>query len=98
MNPSDIDALYNTGRPCIVGEFGMSRMSNNQTVNKNSSTTECDVEAVVTRAKTQGLPVLAWAWNGDGGSYNMVTPTWIRYPVADAYQESRYFWDVISLL
>jgi len=31
-----------------------------------------DVGSVVSRATQLGFPVLAWAWNGDGGNLNMV--------------------------
>jgi mannan endo-1,4-beta-mannosidase len=63
MRTSDIDELFATGLPCIVGEFGDSANPGN--------TKWLDL---VIYAKSKGLPVLGWAWNGDGGHMNMVTP------------------------
>jgi len=59
-----MDELKNTGRPCMIGEYG---------THGGSGT---DVGSVVNRAKQLGFPVLAWAWNGDGGDMNMVKPSW----------------------
>jgi mannan endo-1,4-beta-mannosidase len=87
VQPSDMDELHSTGRPCIVGEFG------------THGTGSCDATKCVERAKSLGFwSVLAWAWNGDGGDMNMVTPTWSQNPTAGTYKESSYFWEVISLL
>jgi mannan endo-1,4-beta-mannosidase len=87
VQPSDMDELYATGRPCIIGEFG--------TLGDGS----CDVTKCVQRAKSLGFwGVLAWAWNGDGGDMNMVNPSWSKNPTAGTYTESSYFWKVISLL
>ncbi len=85
--PSDMDELHGTGRPCIIGEFG--------TIGSGG----VDVSAVVSRAKEIGfLGVFAWAWNGDGGAMNMVSPSWVDSPTASTYTESDYFPDMIALL
>lgn len=86
VQPSDMDLLSSTGRPCIVGEFG--------TVGQGF----VDVNAVIAHAKELGFSVLAWAWNGDGGEMNMETPVWYEQPTADSYTESSYFPSVIALL
>lgn len=86
VQPSDMDTLAATGRTCIVGEFG--------TVGDGL----VDVSAVITHAKDLGFAVLAWAWNGDGGEMNMVTPAWYDQPTADSYKESEYFPSVFTLL
>jgi mannan endo-1,4-beta-mannosidase len=86
VQPSDIDTLVSTGRPCIVGEFG------------KVGTGGTDVNAVISRAKELGLPVLAWAWNGDGGEMNMVQPAWYTDATASSYKESSYFNSVIGML
>jgi mannan endo-1,4-beta-mannosidase len=65
MKVPDINMLANTGRLCMVGEFG----------NMPSGTTLWD--DLVREAKSKGWPVLGWAWNGDGTTpvlMNMVTP------------------------
>lgn len=95
--------LFNTGRPCIVGEFGMSAQGSGPSAGwtsntRGSGTEECNVGEVVTYASQLGFPVLAWAWNGDGGSYNMMSPSWVENAVALAYEETAYFWAVIGYL
>ena len=86
---SDMDELKNTGRPCIVGEFGTSPAA---------GTGSSDVIGVVNRAKQNGFAVFAWAWNGDGGQLNMVSPTWGQNPTSSSYQVSGYLKSVIGLL
>lgn len=87
VQASDMDELASTGRPCIIGEYGTHGDGN------------CNVNECVQRAKSLGFwSVLAWAWNGDGGEMNMVTPPWSQNPTADSYTETSYFWEVFSLL
>ena len=86
VQASDMDELYNTGRPCIIGEFG-------------TGIGPVNVGSVVTRAKELGFPVQAWAWNGDGENLNMVTPYWYQNAQSSDYNESLpYFWDVIQFI
>ncbi len=75
---SDLDDLTNTGRPCIVGEFG-------------NGTGSCDWSGCVDYAKTKKWPVLAWCWNGDGNSLNMVSPAWAINSTATTFSTSSYF-------
>lgn len=75
---SDLDDLTNTGRPCIVGEFG-------------SGTGNCDWSSCVDYAKTKKWPILAWCWNGDGNSLNMASPAWAVNSTATAFTTSSYF-------
>lgn len=87
VQASDMDELVSTGRPCIIGEFG------------THATGECNVFDCVNRAKQLGFrSVLAWAWNGDGGDMNMVTPPWSQSPLSSGYSESPYFWELINYL
>ncbi|RYH29806.1 glycoside hydrolase [archaeon] len=76
MNADDMNVLAKSGRTCIVGEFGY-----------HDGEGPVNVKAVVQRAKSLGFKVLAWAWNGDGNSYNMVQPTWLIDPKASSYSE-----------
>ena len=86
-NNADMDELKGTGRPCIIGEFG--------TIGNGG----VDVYGVVTHAKSIGfLGVYAWAWNGDGGDMNMMSPKWVDNPVATTYDENDYFYELIGLL
>ena len=88
VTSSDVtDLLSLSGRPCIVGEFGL------------ISEGGCDVEAVVNAAKAAGFQgVYGWAWNGDGGSMNMVSPTWSENPTSDTYIETDYCWVILEFL
>ncbi len=86
LRASDLDVLKSTGRPCMIGEFG------------TEGSGPVNVEDVVNHAKELGFPVLAWAWNGDGGGMNMVSPTWSSQPTSSSYAVSPYFWDVINFI
>ena len=74
---SDLDELGSAGRPCIVGEFGNGSGSANWS-------------GLVDHAKSKGWTVLAWAWNGDGGALNMVTPSWASNATATSFSLSSY--------
>ncbi|MCD9576243.1 glycoside hydrolase family 5 protein [Flavobacterium soyae] len=81
MNTSDIDDLASSGRQCMIGEFG------------NSGGSGADWSGIVDYAKNKGWTVLGWAWNGDGGSMNMITPQFQSYTSGSAktYYKSSYF-------
>lgn len=79
VNTSDIDDLASAGKPCMLGEFG------------NSGGSGADWSGIVDYARNKGWTVLAWAWNGDGGSMNMVTPSWASNGGASSFSLSSYF-------
>eukprot|EP01123_Difflugia_compressa_P004477 TRINITY_DN15903_c0_g1_i1.p1 TRINITY_DN15903_c0_g1~~TRINITY_DN15903_c0_g1_i1.p1 ORF type:complete len:278 (-),score=42.02 TRINITY_DN15903_c0_g1_i1:51-884(-) len=86
VQPGDMDELKNTGRHCIIGEFG-------------PGSGPVDVSAVVSHAKQIGfLGVIGWAWNGDGGSLNMCTPSWSQNARASSYSQTSYFYEIMNLL
>lgn len=68
LDNADLDDLQSAGRPCIVGEFG------------TGSSGPANWAVLVDHAKSLGWPVLGWAWNGDGGTMNMVSPSWSANP------------------
>ena len=76
---SDLDDLASSGRPCIVGEFG------------NSPSGSADWSGMVAYARSKKWAVLGWAWNGDGGPMNMITPAWDSVTNASSYGQSSYF-------
>lgn len=76
---SDVDDLGSAGRGVLIGEFG------------NGGSGSSDWSGIVDYAKTKGYNVLGWAWNGDGGSMNMVTPSWSSNPTATSFSTSSYF-------
>ena len=78
-NTSDIDDLASAGKPCMLGEFG------------NSGGSGADWSGIVDYARNKGWTVLAWSWNGDGGSMNMVTPSWASNGGATTFSLSSYF-------
>jgi hypothetical protein len=83
---SDLDDLVATGHPCIVGEFG------------NSPSGNVAWAGMVSYARINKWAVLGWAWNGDGGPMNMVTPAWDTTANAASYNPSAYFTTIYSLL
>ncbi len=76
---ADVDVLGLAGRGVVVGEFG------------NGGSGSSDWSGIVDYAKGKGYNVLGWAWNGDGGSMNMVTPSWSSNATATSFSTSSYF-------
>ncbi len=86
LQNSDLDDLASAGRPCLIGEFG------------NSPSGPANWSGIVSYAKSKGWTVLGWAWNGDGGSMNMVSPSWASNGAATSFTLSSYFSQVYNLL
>lgn len=84
VNTADIDLLNTCGRSCIVGEFG--------------GTTSNSWVALVDRAKSHGWTVIGWSWNGDGGTMNMLSPSWASNGSATSFTKSSYFNTIYSKL
>jgi len=79
LDNGDLDDLASAGRPCLVGEFG------------TGSSGTANWSGLVDHAKSLGWPVIGWAWNGDGGTMNMVAPPWRSNPTATSFAVSGYF-------
>lgn len=79
LQASDLDDLSNTGRRCMIGEFG------------NMPTGSVDWSGCVDAAKSKGWPVIGWCWNGDGGNMNMVDPGWATNSIATSFSTNDYF-------
>ena len=79
VEKSDIDDLIRTGRPVIVGEFG------------SEGNGMCNWSDCVDYAKSKGLLLLGWCWNGDGGGMNMISPAWVKDSTAVKFELSPYF-------
>jgi len=79
LDNADLDDLNSAGRPCIIGEFGTGKSG------------PANWSVLVDHAKSLGWPVLGWAWNGDGGSMNMVTPSWSVNSNPPNFTISSYF-------
>ncbi|GGA81168.1 cellulase family glycosylhydrolase [Puia dinghuensis] len=73
----DLDDLENTGKPCIIGEFGDDPAIQGET----------NWSAIIDYARSKGWPVLGWAWNGDGGKMNMISP---QFQPFDAVATKQY--------
>lgn len=82
LQNADLDELGSAGRPVIIGEFG----------SQNSGS--ADWSGLVDYAKSKKWTVLGWAWNGDGGGMNMLTPSWSQNATATSFSKSSY-WDTI---
>ena len=76
---ADLNELNSCGRDCMLGEFG------------NSGGSGANWSGLVDYAKGLGWAVMAWAWNGDGGSMNMVSPAWSSNGAATSFSLSSYF-------
>lgn len=90
-NTSDIDIMIATGKRCIIGEFG------------NAPSGSCDWKGMVNYAKSKGLTVIGWCWNGDGingsnPSMNMESPGWNQNASSSTYTKSSYFNTIYDLL
>ncbi len=75
---ADLTQMANSGRTCMVGEFGSGSGSSN-------------AFGLTDTARNSGWSVLGWAWNGDGGSLNMVSPSWASNAGATSFSKSSYF-------
>src|ERR1700677_1065381 len=82
MRTSDIDTLVGTGLDCVVGEFG-----------DNGQRGNTDWLTLVNYAKSEGWPVLGWAWDGDGGMMNMISPRFQPFVIGapQQYSATGYF-------
>jgi hypothetical protein len=81
---ASIDYLHNTGRKCIIGEFG------------SGGRGSTDWSGLVDYAKSKNWAVIGWAWNGDGSKptkMNMASPYWgdKNGCKATTYSASSYF-------
>jgi mannan endo-1,4-beta-mannosidase len=81
---ASLDYLANTGRTCMLGEFG------------SEGRGSADWSGLVDYAKSKGWPVIGWAWNGDGSKpvkMNMINPYWGDRNVCGTtnYTVSTYF-------
>jgi len=85
LQNADLDEMGSAGRPCMVGEFG-------------SGSGSANWSGLTSYAKSKGWTVLGWAWNGDGGSLNMVSPSWASNPSATSFSTSSYFSSIYNLL
>jgi len=85
LQPKDLEDMQNTGYPCIIGEFGTGQGP-------------CQWDSCVAYAKKLGWPLIAWCWNGDGGTMNMVTPAWKQAASAGSYAFTAYFDSVYQQL
>lgn len=79
IQAADLDDISNAGRLGIIGEFG------------NGITGPADWSGIIDKAKAKGWPVLGWCWNGDGGTMNMIQPSWASNATATNYSKSAYF-------
>ncbi len=87
LQNGDLDELASTGLGCMVGEFG-------------SKIAGTPAPAVVDYARSRGWPVFGWAWNGDGGILNMLSPGFQPFnPAKNAtYTPTGYFQTIYGKL
>lgn len=74
LNEEDLTYLAAVGAKCMVGEF---------CDNKRGGADWC---SLIDYCYQNDWPLFGWAWNGDGGSMNMITPHWRDQPLATSFQ------------
>jgi hypothetical protein len=89
FSKQDIDRIIQTGKPCLVGEFGP--------IENTPGTGHCNWADCVKYAKKKGMTVIGWCWNGDGRGHNMISPSWEEDPLDDM-QPSAYFNEIYGKL
>ena len=82
---SDLYQMGGVGRSCMVGEFGTGSGSS-------------DWSGLTDTARNAGWSVLGWAWNGDGNSLNMCSPSWASNGGATSFSKSSYFATIYNKL
>jgi hypothetical protein len=82
---SDLYEMGGVGRSCMVGEFGTGSGSS-------------DWSGLTDTARNAGWSVLGWAWNGDGNSLNMCSPSWASNGGATSFSKSSYFATIYNKL
>jgi mannan endo-1,4-beta-mannosidase len=87
LETKDVELLVQTGRPCMIGEFGES--------NKSPNT---DWRAIVDYAKSNNLPVLAWSWDGDGTIMNIMWPEFLKFVPGKAHPNYRINADYANIV
>lgn len=86
LNVSHLNTMGATsGRACMLGEFGTGSGS-------------ADWSGIVDNCRNNGWSVLGWAWNGDGGSLNMCSPSWASNGGATSFSKSSYFATIYNKL
>lgn len=74
LQEADLTDLASVGAKCMVGEFSD---------NKRGGTDWC---SLIDYCYQNDWPLFGWAWNGDGGTMNMITPHWRDQPLATSFQ------------
>ncbi len=85
LTAADLDTMGGAGRSCMLGEFGTGSGS-------------ADWSGIVDNQRNHGWSVLGWAWNGDGNSLNMCSPSWASNGGATSFSKSSYFATVYNKL
>jgi Cellulase (glycosyl hydrolase family 5) len=87
LKQDDVALLVKTGYPCMIGEFG-----------ESFDTPNTDWRGIVTYAKANNWPVLAWAWDGDGRVMNIMWPEFLKFkpgPQNSNYKINRQYADIV---
>lgn len=82
----DLDYLEAANIPWMIGEFGSIG---------TGGTNWC---GIVEYAHQQNRPIFGWAWNGDGGNLNMLSPSWLEEPRARTFEPTPYLEEIVAAL
>ncbi len=86
LNEADLSYLAATGAQCMVGEFcGLI----------SGGTDWC---SLVDYCYQNDWALFGWAWNGDGGTMNMIEPHWRNQPLATSFNPTPLMDRIINKL
>ena len=86
LNESDLSYLAATGVKCMVGEFC------------DAGRGGADWCSLVDYCYQNNWPIFGWAWNGDGGTMNMIEPHWRDQPLANSFNPTPLMDKIINKL
>ncbi len=86
LNEADLSYLATAGAKCMVGEFC------------DAGRGGADWCSLVDYCYQNGWPIFGWAWNGDGGTMNMIEPHWRNQPLATSFNPTPLMDRIINKL
>lgn len=86
LQEEDLAYLEAAGATCMVGEFC------------DASRGGTDWCSLIDYCYNQGWPLFGWAWNGDGGTMNMIEPHWRNQPLATTFRATPFMDKIIDKL
>jgi len=86
LRESDLSYLNSIGAKCMVGEFC------------DSGRGGADWCSLIDYCYQNDWPLFGWAWNGDGGTMNMIEPHWRDQPLATSFRPTPLMDKIVNKL